>query len=124
MVNRDRSLLAAMALSAASCGYLIDAAKVRQQFATDHSCPPARVTVRELPLPAAPVVAREPPPEIAADPERLELWRESERARQERIRQAQQDDLRMFEVQGCEVHETLTCSRYRQRGRWPCATAP
>jgi hypothetical protein len=114
-------MIAVLALLSSSCGYVIDATKVRAQFATDQSCPRERVTVRERPAPDAPVVAREPPSEIAADPQRLALWQAAERARQARVRREQRDDFRVYEVEGCNIRQTLTCSRYRQRGRWPCS---
>jgi hypothetical protein len=123
-VNGKPAIIAALALLATSCDYLIDASKVRAQFSAEHYCPLERVTVHERPVPAAPIATRPVPPEIAADSARLKMWQDGERARQARLDKEQRDDFRVYEVEGCAIHQTLSCSRYRQHGRWPCGIAP
>jgi hypothetical protein len=115
MVNGTHICIATLAALSASCTNVIDASKVRAQFSADHFCPIARVTVRELPAPGDPVDTRPVPPEVVADGERLKLWQKSERARQERERE-RSSEFSHYAVEGCDIHQTLSCYRYRVNG--------
>lgn len=68
-------------LACAGCG-TSRATGARAQFAQDQSCPKDRITVGARPLLAA---DSEPPAAIAADPQRLAMWRakDAERHRNE-----------------------------------------
>ena len=70
------------------CG--IAQSRARDAFSQSHTCPSERVIVTDLPPPA-------PPADIAADPERLLLWRD-QIARH-----------RWYHVEGCGVAVDLDC---------------
>jgi hypothetical protein len=88
----------------------------REEFARRHSCPEDRVTVQERddvdPAEIVPGLEGEPPPEVAADPERLAKWTQD--ANEKR---AQAEDgvssLAVFEVSGCDTSMVLFCSHPR-----------
>jgi hypothetical protein len=86
----------------------------KNYFAWRYSCPDDRVTFTERPdlrrhdAPPAPTHAT-PPPEVAADPQRLAMFRETERKENE-VRAATAEDTRyIIEVSGCGVTELSVC---------------
>ncbi len=102
----------AATLMLAGCASLADGA--RDHFVKALSCPADRVTVKARPdlgygdlLPAPPAAA--PPAEVAADPERLALWKEQQ-ARAKADRRANADArYDVFEVSGCGRTARLGC---------------
>jgi hypothetical protein len=62
------------AITPTSCGASANIG-ARDTFVHDVSCPPERVEVRAVP-------PREPPVDVANDPERLAIWRSTETERQ------------------------------------------
>jgi len=68
-----RWLLSLLLLSATACASLESSA--RSEFARENSCPEGRVTVSHAP-------PRPAPPDVAADPQRLAVWNDTEAKRQ------------------------------------------
>lgn len=87
-------LAAVTGVLSGGCSFIGDA---RSEFGRLHSCPDDRITAEPHAAPPLP----DPPPDIAADPERL------------RIRRSQQEDAqsinRYFAVQGCGYSEIVFC---------------
>jgi hypothetical protein len=84
-------------------------------FSKERICPVTRVHAHERPdlLPSQVDEPAVPPDEVAADPERLAMWR----ARVNRVNKAnaaRNAKYRVFEVVGCNYHEFFRChpSRY------------
>ncbi len=83
----------------------------REEFSRIHLCPIDRVEVRRRAdltpwdLHVAKWGGSRPPDEVARDPERLALWKEQERARQER----ENEDAEVFEVRGCGRQVLWSC---------------
>jgi hypothetical protein len=104
----ERSMVA-VCLLAASCA--VSASAVRERFALDHSCPEERVSAHERSdvKPSDILLAHDeqPPPEVAADPQRLAMWRDRNRAQAERW----DDDHGVYEVQGCGAAGVYACGR-------------
>jgi hypothetical protein len=66
---RSLVLVGVLAASVVACtGYFSTAAAARDQFVGDATCPAERVTVVHAP-------AQPAPPDVAADPSRLEVWK-------------------------------------------------
>ena len=78
-----------------------DAAVARTRFVTEYSCPRERVAT----APAAPVVPS-PPPDVAADPARNEIWRQAHR---DVVEQAQR--LTWVKAQGCGAEAVYACRK-------------
>jgi hypothetical protein len=109
---RSSAIQAALLLFALSCatafGSFSDGA--RSQFASDNSCPADRVTASLRPdIPAHALRRREaPPPEVAADRERLAYFN----AQQAKLDQEIDDEgYEVFEVHGCGQRSRLACRR-------------
>ena len=106
----DGVLAFACALAATGCYSLQSGAKA--QFVQDTACPADRVTV----TPGAPY-ARTPPPEVAADPERLRLWRQID------AQKRAHDAFTHFDVAGCGKTAKLECLHDTDNGDRPwCLT--
>jgi hypothetical protein len=86
----------------------------KDYFAWHHSCPQNRVTFTERPdlrrhdAPPAPTYAT-PPPDVAGDPQRLAMFRETERKENEARAVASEDRRYIIEVSGCGVSELSVC---------------
>jgi hypothetical protein len=96
----------------AGCASLEDGA--RDHFVKALSCPADRVQVKARPdlgygdlLPALP--ASTPPDEVAADPERLALWKEQQASAQATRRANAEAAYDVFEVSGCGRTVRLGC---------------
>jgi hypothetical protein len=95
----------------------------RDQFAWDNSCPASRITVTErtdvaphLLLHHEPV----PPPEVAADRERMVMWRSNWTRAEER----EDDNYSVYDVAGCGTTETVLCTTTQgRRGRMASCTS-
>jgi len=96
-----------LALSQAGCGlsrHLLSSA-VRNTFERQHSCPAERLTLKAIPVNGhALVVVPQAPPDIAADPGRLAIWRA---AAHEDI--AEYTNLTAVRVTGCGFDERYLC---------------
>lgn len=86
----------------ASCASL--SGEAGNEFARTASCPPDRVTVLSRVGPGF-VPEESPPPDVAADPERLAFWRQQQEART----QAMFGGCEWFEASGCGQREILCC---------------
>jgi hypothetical protein len=75
-------------------------------FARNASCPADRVVVREIDAPARPVPV--PPPEVMADPARLEVWRSARQADAEQA-SAIDDRYDWYRVRGCARDTIMRC---------------
>jgi len=95
---RIRGLLLLVALTGTACGALDwEAMSARAEFAREFVCPQDRVVVTGS-LVQAP--EREPPADIATDPERLRMWRAAEAYQKPGI----------FTAHGCGASRTYHCS--------------
>lgn len=120
---RGSSPLAALLLLLliAGCASLEDGA--RDHFVTALSCPADRVLVKARPdlgygdlLPA--LAASKPPDEVAADPERLALWKEQQTSALATRRANADATYDVFEVSGCGRTVRLGCRHPQDtRGR-------
>jgi hypothetical protein len=116
-----RLVVLLLPLSAAACASLEDGA--RDHFVKALSCPADRVQVKARPdlgygdlLPA--LRTGEPPAEVAADPERLELWQEQQAIAQATRRANADAAYDVFEVSGCGRTVRLGCRHPQDtRGR-------
>jgi hypothetical protein len=105
--------VAALFLVGVLTGCISVEGSARNHFAWAHSCPLDRVAFREPPprpqeAPPEPVHAT-PPPDIAADPQRLAMFRETERRENElRVEQAEYRPY-IIEISGCGVVESYDC---------------
>jgi hypothetical protein len=83
----------------------------REEFSRVHLCPISRVEVRPRSdltpwdLHVAKWGRSTPPDEVARDPERLALWKEQEREREDR----ENGDAEVFEVRGCGRQVLWSC---------------
>jgi hypothetical protein len=89
----------------------------REEFARRHSCPEDRVTVQERDDANAAEIAfgfeeGEPPPEVAADPERLAKWKQDAEEKRTRAEDGA-SSLGIFEVGGCDTSMLLVCNHPR-----------
>lgn len=90
----------------------------REDFARRHSCPDDRIAIKPRnDIDSSEVLLdgfanREPPAEIAADPERLAKWQEE----QNKTNAALDKDSGVFEVEGCDHHEILSCRHPAAKG--------
>lgn len=92
----------------------VTAAAARSNFASTHSCPASRLDVtEEEDMSARELATKEsaPPPEIAADPERREMYLAPRTRSWER-----EGDVHVFTVEGCDHRSLIACGR---RGRFP-----
>ena len=79
--------------------------EARNKFSRQHSCPKERLVINVAPLKArALLTIGPPPPEIAADPGRLAVWRSTAR---EDI--AGYGDMTAIRVRGCGLEQTYLC---------------
>jgi hypothetical protein len=106
------SLVVLALVAPVSCGFpLSDGA--RDVFARATICPPERVRVVPKEAYKTVVSAPEPspPPEVAADPERLRYWNE-QRAAERRAAEAQATTPvpDVYEVSGCGQTQLLVCA--------------
>ena len=104
-------LLLLLALSQSACGFsralsrslLSDTAHSR--FSSRHSCPDDRMTLKAISLNVHDlVVLPDPPPDVAADPGRLAVWREVKRNTA-----AHYVFLTAVDVMGCGFQQTYLC---------------
>jgi len=84
-----------------------------QSFAGEHTCPLGRLTIRARPdLPphvVLPPRVDPPPAEIAADPERLQMWNQQQAASHPDLDRFAST----FEVSGCRTTELFVCGHPR-----------
>jgi hypothetical protein len=90
------ALSAPLAGCAATGQYRSSQDAARAEFVKDASCPADRASV------AHPASA--PPPDVAADPDRLRIWK------------AEAEKSRVYSAQGCGQERTYRCEPY---GDWP-----
>jgi hypothetical protein len=114
-----RNVLLVIALAAAGCSVSLD--DVQQEFAQEFTCPKDKIQVRERKelKPSMLEPKKEPPAEIAADPDRRAMWQTE---RDEHLRYL--DGGQVFEVRGCG-HQTLySCRKNQNRGFVTCTGRP
>ena len=122
LAPRPRLALIATLTVASLTGCKSREEQAREQFSNAVSCPASKVKVRELEGVTAQEIRDEhdtskpkPPPEVAADPERLEVWEENE-AKQRRANAREPGfGSDVFEVKGCG--ETITYECWR-KNKW------
>ena len=104
--SSSRIALAAPLFATPACGgpSLLEGA--RAQFANEHTCPQARVSVTErTDIPAHVLWAPlRPPADVASDPGRLAMWQ-----RQQRDDEREADRRTVVDVAGCGHAERLAC---------------
>lgn len=108
-LGRGLALAGAGAMVLGGCGY---ASMVRKDFVRTYACPEERTVVvarddLRAPL-ATPITPAQPPPEVAADPERMRLWQ----ARVDAERQAsiaKSDERTVYEARGCNEQLFYQC---------------
>ncbi len=111
----SKIVAALVALSGAGC--VSREAQTRAQFSSEVTCPESRVAVAQQILLTTPTA---PPPEIAADPERLQMWRERDEARRAVDREKQ-----YFSAQGCGQRRIYHCYYCVSRpGKTNCGMIP
>jgi hypothetical protein len=95
------------------------ASAVRQGFSISETCPLERVHVQEAdpsaidgPPSDNETLAGRPSPEVAADPERLALWKERTEERW-----AARSDVHVYDIEGCGITTRRVCWRAGTRGR-------
>jgi hypothetical protein len=71
-------------------------------FVKDRACPAERVNVRVGAMPSA-------PPEIAADPARLQIWTQ---AQQERVNEYKTRGWVPVTLRGCDAEASYVCSNW------------
>ncbi len=113
-----RSVVALVLLC--GCQSLTDGAK--EQFSSDNTCPRDRVDVRERPelKPSQFEKPLDPPAAIAADSDRVKMWRED----QARLAANSDNWGQVVEVRGCGKHAFLTCGHPTKSSdgkRWSCS---
>lgn len=103
-----RVLIAGVAVLATACASLSGAA--RTAFAQHFACPPERVTVAERSdiHPTINVPDKPPPPEVAADPERLAYYRKMNQPAHT-IPNPVYDGYDFFDATGCGHHAIYAC---------------
>jgi hypothetical protein len=92
----------------------VTAAAAKKDFASTHSCPAHRLDVtEEEDLSPRELATKEssPPPEIASDPERREMYLAPRTRSWER-----EGDVHLYTVEGCDHRSLIACGR---RGRFP-----
>lgn len=103
-----------------ACQSVTDGAK--ESFSSEKTCPLARVEARERPeLKPSQFDKSDPPPDVAADPGRLQMWRDEHKAT------ADKDDMlgQIVEVRGCDKHVFYNCvhpTSSSNGARWMCMT--
>ncbi len=115
--------LAFMPLLSGGCGelYAISTAEARARFVEETSCPSDRVSVTERPDLDHETLVRDfgsgsrPPADVAADPARLRIWRNTQRAESLNHRVG----FRVFEFMGCGAVKSLYAC-YRWHGGVSC----
>jgi len=87
------------------------ATTARDQFVSDVACPAERVSLTERARPR-----REPPADVAADPQRLQIWNRTE---DERL--AARPTEMYFVVTGCSQQRLYRCDVHRNNSNycWP-----
>ena len=106
--------LAVPLLALSGCGPP-SAAAVRAGFAAEETCPVERVQV-ETSFPTDGVaddgtpLAGRPPPAVASDPGRLEMWR-----RQNASVWSERSDVRIYDIEGCGIKVRRVCWQGRRR---------
>jgi hypothetical protein len=105
------TLLLAVALLGSACKSKEQGA--REEFSETYTCPLDRVEVRARPdVKKSDLAKREdPPPNIEADPGRLQLWQ----SKRDEQRKRDDDGCEMFEARGCGKQTLLCCSRPAKR---------
>jgi hypothetical protein len=89
----------------------------REAFARKHSCPEDRVIVQQRddvnPAEIVPgFEGEEPPPEVAADPDRLAKWKQDVEEKRAKAEDAV-SSLAVFEVSGCDTSMVMLCNHPR-----------
>ena len=116
--RRGLSWVLAAALLAIGSGCGVRASEVREVFAEDNNCPEDRVEVKKRSDLSAWSVStgglvKKPPPDVAADPERLAMW-------QKKRKQLQKNSERnswVFEARGCGQEAILVCGTAHSAGK-------
>ena len=92
----------------------------RETFSRERSCPLDGITAKEHPEISAYGLTHakaQPPPDIAADPARLAVWKANEDQSKKQI-----DNIRtVVEVAGCNEKAYYTCSHNGKSGRRTCS---
>ncbi len=115
-----RRALAASALLLCGCESVVDGS--RDKFSSEFTCPVDRVEAHPRPeLHPSTLEGSSPPGDVAADPERLKMWRDRQAMFNER--RDSNDDI--IEVSGCGKHVLYACHRYSKGfNRFMCRTEP
>ena len=117
------SLLLVLALPTVLVGCQSKEAGAREKFSNEVTCPEERVEVRER-SDLTPSMLRAqvpPPPDVAADPGRLAMWKAKEEESNENADQA----CDMFEARGCGKQSLVCCRRHSKRiNETSCMTLP
>jgi TPR repeat protein len=117
--------LGAIALVAGMAGCTSYSSAARAQFAASASCPSDKVTVTSRP--GDPVPPQNPPPEVAADPGKLAVWRRDDEERR------QDAAATVYVAKGCGQERQYTCehsdrhavqTQCTEKITDPAATAP
>ncbi len=75
------------------------------QFATEQSCPENRLAVQEIRVQPADIFETgQPSPDVAADPQRVAVWRQSIQRNLDRY-----DQLALVDITGCGTHRAYLC---------------
>jgi hypothetical protein len=114
---RSASITCLLALAASTGCRKSLSEGAREEFARQHSCPEDRVTVRERddvsPAEIVPgLEEKEPPPEVAADAERLAKWKQDAEEKRAKAEDAV-SSLAVFEVSGCDTSMVMLCNHPR-----------
>jgi hypothetical protein len=117
------SLLLVLALPSGLVGCQSKEGGAREKFSQELTCPAERVEVRERsdlkPSMLYPQVS--PPPDIAADPGRLAMWKAEQEKRDENADEA----CDLFEARGCNQQSLVCCRRHSKRwNEVSCSTRP
>jgi hypothetical protein len=106
-------LLLVLALSTSLVGCQSKEAGAREKFSKEFTCPAERVEVRER-SDLKPSMLRAqvpPPPDVAADPARLAMWKAEEETNNENADQM----CDMLEARGCNQQSLVCCRRHTKR---------
>ncbi len=95
----------ATALGATGCSKVGTA---RSDFAHEFSCPEDRVTVHERTGPPPPIPTPAPPADVAADPQRLAMWKaDTDKRIAAAMKEASAQDV--YVAEGCGHTASYTC---------------
>jgi hypothetical protein len=85
----------------------------RDKFAQDLACPPDRVSVVKRPDLRSPPRLPAPPPDVAADPDRLAYWNKLHASEVEATQKAARNT-QVFEVTGCGQQRIMDCDYFEE----------